>query len=201
MLHRFPTGLSGDKVHQKRTPSGAPDWVETVRLHFPRWNRYADELCVTELGAVVWAVQMSTVEFHPWNSRREDPERPDEWRIDLDPGPQSDFPQVQRLINDTFGLPPMALWAQMNPQEQQQAMQLKMAPFMMKMQEQQARLDSHKQVADEKDETTLIKALIDKIMTPDVAHKLLNEYAGAGLTLPSDQPVNATGTGSPGGSS
>ena len=87
MLHRFPTGLSGDKVHQKRIPSGAPDWVETVQLHFPRWNRTADELCVTELGAVVWAVQMSTVEFHPWNSRREDPEKPDEWRIDLDPGP------------------------------------------------------------------------------------------------------------------
>jgi DNA primase len=25
MLHRFPTGLAGDKVHQKRIPSGAPD--------------------------------------------------------------------------------------------------------------------------------------------------------------------------------
>ena len=97
MLHRFPTGLSGEKVHQKRLPSGAPDWVETVRLHFPRWNRTADELCVTELGAVIWAVQMSTVEFHPWNSRREDPEKPDEWRIDLDPGPLSDFAQVQRV--------------------------------------------------------------------------------------------------------
>lgn len=24
MLHRFPTGVSGDKVHQKRLPSGAP---------------------------------------------------------------------------------------------------------------------------------------------------------------------------------
>ena len=66
---------------------GRPPWVETVQLHFPRWNRTADELCVTELGAVIWAVQMSTVEFHPWNSRREDTEKPDEWRIDLDPGP------------------------------------------------------------------------------------------------------------------
>ena len=46
---------------------------------------------------MVWAVQMSTVEFHPWNSRREDPESPDEWRIDLDPGPLSDFAQVQRV--------------------------------------------------------------------------------------------------------
>jgi DNA ligase D len=97
MLHRFPTGLAGEKVHQKRLPRGAPDWVETVRLHFPRWDRTADELCVTELASVIWAVQMSTVEFHPWNSRREDPERPDEWRIDLDPGPESDFAQVQRV--------------------------------------------------------------------------------------------------------
>src|SRR3546814_7761973 len=64
MLHRFPKGLAGDKVHQKRLPKGAPDWVETVQLHFPRWNRTADELCVTELASVIWAVQMSTVEFN-----------------------------------------------------------------------------------------------------------------------------------------
>lgn len=97
MLHRFPRGLAGPKVHQKRLPAGAPDWVETVRLHFPRWNRTADELCVTELGSVIWAVQMSTVEFHPWNSRREDTERPDEWRIDLDPGPACDYQVVRRV--------------------------------------------------------------------------------------------------------
>jgi DNA ligase D len=97
MLHRFPTGLSGEKVHQKRLPRGAPDWVETVRLHFPRWDRTADELCVTELGSVIWAVQMSTVEFHPWNSRRGHTEEPDEWRIDLDPGPACDYDRVRRV--------------------------------------------------------------------------------------------------------
>jgi DNA ligase D len=96
MLHRFPTGLSGEKVHQKRLPRGAPDWVETVQLHFPRWGRTADELCVTELGSVIWAVQMSTVEFHPWNSRRGHTEQPDEWRIDLDPGPACPWSTVQR---------------------------------------------------------------------------------------------------------
>ena len=46
---------------------------------------------MTELASVVWAVQMSTVEFHPWNSRRADTERPDEWRIDLDPMPRCGF--------------------------------------------------------------------------------------------------------------
>ena len=97
MLHRFPSGLSGFKVHQKRVPAGAPPWLETVQIYFPRYGRTADELCVTELGAVIWAVQMSTVEFHPWNSRRADVERPDEWRIDLDPMPAAGFERVRRV--------------------------------------------------------------------------------------------------------
>ncbi len=99
MLHRFPEGVSGEKVHQKRVPRGAPPWLETVRLHFPRYDRYADELCVTEPAAVAWAVQMSTVEFHPWNSRRADTESPDEWRIDLDPGPECDYARVRRVAH------------------------------------------------------------------------------------------------------
>lgn len=97
MLHRFPKGLDGKKVHQKRLPNGAPDWVETVRVHFPRYGLHADELCVTELAQVIWAVQMSTVEFHPWNSRADDVEAPDEWRIDLDPMPDCDFDTVRRV--------------------------------------------------------------------------------------------------------
>ncbi len=97
MLHRFPTGISGDKVHQKRVPAGAPPWIETVRLHFPRYGLHADELCVTELAHVIWAVQMSTVEFHPWNSRRSDTEKPDEWRIDLDPMPECTPARVRRV--------------------------------------------------------------------------------------------------------
>ncbi|WP_068273228.1 non-homologous end-joining DNA ligase [Aldersonia kunmingensis] len=99
MLHRFPEGLAGEKVHQKRLPNGAPPWVETVRVHFPRYNRNADELCVTELASVIWAVQMSTVEFHPWNSRRADTEKPDEWRIDLDPMPDCPFDRVRRVAH------------------------------------------------------------------------------------------------------
>jgi DNA ligase D len=101
MLHRFPTGVTGEKVHQKRLPKGAPDWVKTVRVHFPRWNRTADELCVQHPADVVWAVQMSTVEFHPWNSRRFDVERPDEWRIDLDPMPEATYADVRRVAQLT----------------------------------------------------------------------------------------------------
>ncbi len=97
MLHRFPTGVSGEKVHQKRLPRGAPEWVQTVRVRFPRYGRHADELCVTHPADVIWAVQMSTVEFHPWNSRAADTEAPDEWRIDLDPMPEASYADVRRV--------------------------------------------------------------------------------------------------------
>jgi DNA ligase D len=99
MLHRFPTGVSGEKVHQKRVPAGAPPWLETVRVHFPRYGQHADELCVTKLADVIWAVQMSTVEFHPWNSRRADVEKPDEWRIDLDPMPDCSRAKLRRVAH------------------------------------------------------------------------------------------------------
>src|SRR6185503_14474868 len=97
MLHRFPAGVTGEKVHQKRVPGGAPPWLQTVRVSFPRYGRHADELCVTELASVLWAVQMSTVEFHPWNSRRAHVEQPDEWRIDLDPMPDCPPDRVRQV--------------------------------------------------------------------------------------------------------
>ncbi|MDQ3733728.1 MAG: ATP-dependent DNA ligase, partial [Actinomycetota bacterium] len=92
-------GVAGEKVHQKRVPHGAPPWLETVRVDFPRYGRHANELCVTELASVIWAVKMSTVEFHPWNSRRANTERPDEWRIDLDPMPDCPYDRVRRVAH------------------------------------------------------------------------------------------------------
>jgi len=96
MLHRYPEGVDGEKIYQKRLPKGAPEWVETVEVRFPS-GRTADELCVTNLAAVAWAVQMSTVEFHPWHSRRADTEKPDELRIDLDPGPGAGLAECKQV--------------------------------------------------------------------------------------------------------
>lgn len=93
-----PDRRFGEKVHQKRVPNGAPDWLRTVRVDFPS-GRHAYELCVTHPADVIWAVQMSTVEFHPWNSRRADTERPDEWRIDLDPMPDCPFSTVRKVAH------------------------------------------------------------------------------------------------------
>jgi len=104
MLHRYPDGVDGEKIYQKRLPKGAPEWVETAEVSFPS-GRTANELCVTELASVIWGVQMSTVEFHPWHTRRAAVERPDELRIDLDPGPGAglaEAKQVALVVHETL---------------------------------------------------------------------------------------------------
>ncbi|MEJ7569093.1 MAG: non-homologous end-joining DNA ligase [Gaiellaceae bacterium] len=89
-LRRFPDGVEGEQIYQKRVPEKRPDWIEVARVTFPS-GRHADELCVTELAQVAWAANLAVVDFHPWPSRRQDVDRPDELRIDIDPQPGTSF--------------------------------------------------------------------------------------------------------------
>ncbi len=100
-LQRFPDGVDGDEVYQKRLPKGAPDWVRTCSVRFPS-GRSADVLRVTSAADVVWAAQMSTVTFHPWHTRCDDTDHPDELRIDLDPQPGTSFDDARRLALDVL---------------------------------------------------------------------------------------------------
>ncbi|MHB2024409.1 MAG: non-homologous end-joining DNA ligase LigD, partial [Mycobacteriales bacterium] len=95
-LKRHPDGAAGEAIYQKRVPANHPPWVETARVSFPS-GRHADELCVTNLAAIAWAANLATIDFHPWPSRRADPEHPDELRIDLDPQPGTGFEEARRV--------------------------------------------------------------------------------------------------------
>ena len=95
-LRRFPDGVEGEAIYQKRIPEKRPDWVEAARVRFPS-GRHADELCVTEVAQVAWAANLATIDFHPWPSRRRDTERPDELRIDVDPQPGTTFRDAKRI--------------------------------------------------------------------------------------------------------
>ena len=100
-LQRFPDGVDGDEVYQKRLPKGAPDWVDTCQVRFPS-GRSADVLRVTRAADVVWAAQMSTVTLHPWHTRCDDTDRPDELRIDLDPQPGTAFAEARSVALDVL---------------------------------------------------------------------------------------------------
>lgn len=53
-------------------------------------GRVHPQLVIDEPAAAVWAAQMNTVVFHPWASRADAPDLPDQLRIDLDPQPGTD---------------------------------------------------------------------------------------------------------------
>ena len=95
-LRRFPDGVEGEQIYQKRVPQKRPDWIEVARVTFPS-GRHADELCVTELAQVAWAANLAVVDFHPWPSRRADVDRPDELRIDIDPQPGTGLAEAKRV--------------------------------------------------------------------------------------------------------
>jgi len=110
----------------------------------------------------------------------------------LQSGKIIDFEQIDSLVCQTYGLPPMSLWRTATPQEIQQIMAMKMAPQQAEMAKQQARLDSATQNRQESDETKLLISLLSRVLTPDVAHSMINEIVGPGsggpLPLPSAPP-------------
>ena len=89
-LQRFPGGIDGEQFFSKNPPKGAPDYVRDVMVVYPS-ARSHPQLVIDEPAAAVWAVQMNTIVFHPWPSRAEDSDNPDQLRIDLDPQPGTDF--------------------------------------------------------------------------------------------------------------
>ncbi|WP_396906878.1 non-homologous end-joining DNA ligase [Mycolicibacterium phlei] len=98
-LQRFPDGIEGEEIYQKRVPQKHPDYLETCTVTFPS-GRTADALKITHQSAIAWAVQMGTVTLHPWQVRCPDTEHPDELRIDLDPQPGTAFKEARHVAVD-----------------------------------------------------------------------------------------------------
>ena len=100
-LQRFPDGIEGEEIYQKRVPQKHPDYLETCVVTFPS-GRTADALKVTHPSAIVWAAQMGTITLHPWQVRCADTEHPDELRIDLDPQPGTGFKEASAIAVDVL---------------------------------------------------------------------------------------------------
>jgi hypothetical protein len=74
-------------------PDNRPPWLETVTVAFPS-GRSATELCPVDVAHVAWAANSGCLDFHPWPTRRDHVEQPDELRIDLDPMPGTGWEEV-----------------------------------------------------------------------------------------------------------
>jgi DNA ligase D-like protein (predicted polymerase) len=96
VLKRWVNGIEGEPFFQKRVPDGAPDWLQTATVTFPS-GREARELCVVDGAHLAWGVNLGVIDWNPWPVRRADLDRPDELRVDLDPGPGVAFAEVRAV--------------------------------------------------------------------------------------------------------
>lgn len=96
-MHRYPQGAGGKGFWHKELPDHAPEWL-------PRWdNPDADPgetrtyLVVDEAAALVWAANYGALEWHPWSSTTEAPDRPTYVLFDIDPGERTGWEETLEL--------------------------------------------------------------------------------------------------------
>ncbi|MEZ5221602.1 MAG: non-homologous end-joining DNA ligase [Ilumatobacteraceae bacterium] len=103
LLQRFPNGSTGSSFFQKRMPDTAPEWLQTTIVSTPNGTT-SNALVIADLAHLVWAVNLGCLGFHSWPMRAADPTHCDELRIDLDPGPGTDFAMAQEAAEETHRL-------------------------------------------------------------------------------------------------
>jgi bifunctional non-homologous end joining protein LigD len=96
VLVRYPNGVGEEFFYQKRAPASRPEWIEVVALKFPS-GRTAEEIVPRDSAALAWMANLACLELHPHPVRAEELDHPDELRVDLDPVPGIQWPQIQQV--------------------------------------------------------------------------------------------------------
>lgn len=109
ILKRFVNGIEEEPFYQKRAPVKRPEWIDIATFTFPS-GRHADEIAVSNRAQLAYVINLGCVDLNPHAVRKEDMDRPDELRIDLDPVPGVAWPQIVEVarvakeVADELGL-------------------------------------------------------------------------------------------------
>ena len=93
IMKRYVNGVEAEPFYQKRVADKRPEWIDTATFTFPS-GRDAVEIVVNNRAQLVYVVNLGCVDLNPHAVRSEDMDRPDEFRIDLDPVPGVQWPQI-----------------------------------------------------------------------------------------------------------
>jgi DNA ligase D-like protein (predicted polymerase) len=98
VLVRYANGIHGEFFYQKRAPEKRPAFVDVVALKFPS-GRIAEEVVPRSAAALAWMANLGCLELHPHPVRAEHLDHPDELRVDLDPVPGVEWPQLRQVAS------------------------------------------------------------------------------------------------------
>jgi DNA ligase D-like protein (predicted polymerase) len=102
-LKRFVNGAEEEAFFQKRAPSSRPPWIETAELRFPS-GRTADEVVLRDAAGLAWVANLGCIDLNPHPVRAADLDHPDELRVDLDPVPGVEWPQIIAVALEARGV-------------------------------------------------------------------------------------------------
>ena len=94
VMKRYPDGAEGPFFFQKHAPKTRPEWIPICEIAHPSAN-LVDFPVVSDLGVLLWIVNLGCIDLNPWYARCDDVDRPDFLHFDLDPTPGADFAQVR----------------------------------------------------------------------------------------------------------
>lgn len=95
-LKRFPRGIEAAGFFQKHLPKNIPEWLNSALVTFPS-GRTGNEIVINTESQLVWALNLGTIDFNPWQVTTGNLDCPDQLRIDLDPTEDVTFEQVKRV--------------------------------------------------------------------------------------------------------
>lgn len=107
-MQRFPDGIEGSGFYEKKVPGHFPDWVERVTVATADGEQ--DQVVVADDRTLVYLAGQGCLTPHPWLSRVEHLDVPDQVVFDLDPS-VDDLAAVRRATRllgdllDELGLP------------------------------------------------------------------------------------------------
>lgn len=97
-LVRCPGGAGGKCFYQKHRTDSMPDAIDSIPIR--EKSETADYVVIHDLAGLISLVQMSVLELHPWSSRIDRVEQPDQVIFDLDPGPEVEWKEVVQAARD-----------------------------------------------------------------------------------------------------
>ena len=107
-LQRYPDGIAGPSFFQKAAAPYYPEWIETATVK--KVGGTVKHVVCNDVATLVYLANQACITLHPWLSRADRPDYPDQMIFDLDPSSDDfrsviDAAHVLKEILDDLKLP------------------------------------------------------------------------------------------------
>lgn len=83
VMHRYPNGIESEEFYQKNIDDAHPSWIKTFPIQTD--GKVAQYLMIDNLESLLYAINLGSIDLHPFISRYKKIKNPDFCAIDLDP--------------------------------------------------------------------------------------------------------------------